>query len=461
MRRGANWGRFVVIGLGTLIAPLDSSVNIAFPDITRSFAIELPSIQWIVICFVLTYGSLMLVFGRLGDLFGHLRIFQIGLVLCAAGFVLCATATRYEWLLVVRVVQGIGTAMVISCGPALATGLFDEAMRPRVLGAYMTIFGIGGVIGPSLGGVLVEAWGWPAVFWFRLPIAIGALLLSFALALPPRPRATGGFDLSGAILLVLSVSLLLLTFSQMYTPDVGPIARVVLVAGTIVAFACFVIRERSAAAPIIELGVFGNLDFTLVNVANIAVNLVGFSVLLLVPYFLVRATGLPLSLGGMVLAASSVGVIGAALLGGHLAPRVGANRIAFAGAMIIIVGLAAIGYWPAEAPAAAMIAALLVHGVGLGLFQVSCLELVTATLPRVDRGVAGSLVLMTRTIGVVLAASLLTLVFVAIEGAAAAEGAANPFLVGFQSTFRYTALGLAGFIALTCLRPRIWFAKRP
>ncbi len=102
MRRGANWGRFVVIGLGTLIAPLDSSVNIAFPDITQSFAIALPSIQWIVICFVLTYGSLMLVFGRLGDLFGHLRIFQIGLVLCAAGFVLCATATRYEWLLVRR-----------------------------------------------------------------------------------------------------------------------------------------------------------------------------------------------------------------------------------------------------------------------------------------------------------------------------------------------------------------------
>ena len=130
-----NWGRFAVIGLGTLIVPLDSSVNIAFPDITRSFAIALPSIQWIVISFVLTYGSLMLVFGRLGDLFGHLRIFQIGLGLCAAGFVLCATATRYEWLLVFRVVQGIGTAMVISCGPALTTGLFDESMRPRALGA--------------------------------------------------------------------------------------------------------------------------------------------------------------------------------------------------------------------------------------------------------------------------------------------------------------------------------------
>ncbi|MDP6388560.1 MAG: MFS transporter [Alphaproteobacteria bacterium] len=460
MSHTGNWGRFVVIGLGTLIAPLDSSVNIAFPDITQGFALALPSIQWVVICFVLTYGSLMLVFGRLGDLFGHLRIFQIGLALGAAGLVLCATATRYEWLLVFRVVQGIGTAMVISCGPALATSLFDEAMRPRVLGAYMTIFGLGGVIGPSLGGVLVEAWGWPAVFWFRLPIALGALLLSFALALPPRPRAAGGFDLSGAILLVLSLSLLLLTVSQMRNPDVGATAVAGLVAGTIVAFALFVLRERSAAAPIIELGVFGNLDFALVNVANIAVNLAGFSVLLLVPYFLVRATGLPLSLGGMVLATSSLGMIVAALLGGHLAHRIGANRIAFAGATVIIVGLAAIGYWPAEAPVAAMVAALLVHGLGLGLFQVSCLELVTATLPRVDRGVAGSLVLVTRTIGVVLAAGLLTLMFTAIEGVATAEGATNPFLAGFQSTFRYTALGLAGFIALTCLRPRIWFGGR-
>ena len=271
--------------------------------------------------------------------------------------------------------------------------------------------------------------------------------------------ATGGFALSGAILLVLWLSLLLLTISQMRNPNVGPIAIAVLAAGTIVAFTCFVIRERYATAPIIALGKFRNLDFTLVNIANIAVNLAGFSVLLLVPFYLVRATGLPLSLGGMVLAASSLGVVGAALLGGNLAHRIGANRIAFAGAVVMILGLAAIGFWPANAPAATMIAAMLVHGVGLGLFQVSCLDLVTATLPRVDRGVAGSLVLVTRTIGVVLASSLLTLLFTANEGAAAADGAANPFVAGFQSTFRYTAISLAGFIAATCLRPRIWFGK--
>ncbi len=141
---GAGWARFAVIGLGTLIGPLDSAVNIAFPAITGAFGIPLASIQWVVICYVLTYASLMLVFGRLGDQWGHLRIFQIGLGLSVVGLLLCAVADRFEWLLVFRVIQGVGTAMVISCGPALVTGLFDEAVRPRVLGAYTMVFGIGG-----------------------------------------------------------------------------------------------------------------------------------------------------------------------------------------------------------------------------------------------------------------------------------------------------------------------------
>ena len=153
--RARDVASFAVIGLGTLIGPLDTAVNIAFPDITGAFAIPLQSIQWVVISYVLTYASLMMIFGRLGDLFGHRRIFQIGLALSVGAFLLCATASRYEWLLVFRVAQGIGTAMVISCGPALVTSLFDDAARPRVLGAYVAIFGIGAAIGPSLGGVLV------------------------------------------------------------------------------------------------------------------------------------------------------------------------------------------------------------------------------------------------------------------------------------------------------------------
>jgi len=452
--RAGDGARFAVIGLGTLVGPLDSAVNIAFPDITVAFAIPLQSIQWVVISYVLTYASLMLIFGRLGDLFGHQRIFRIGLALSAGAFLLCATATQYDWLLVFRVVQGIGTAMVISCGPALVTGLFDEAARPRVLGAYMAIFGIGAAIGPSLGGVLVAEWGWPAVFWYRLPIAVAALLLSVALPVPARRNAVGGFDRVGAVLLVLALGLLLLTFSQLRNSALGPLPLGLLVLGTAAAFAWFVAHERRAAAPIIQLGLFRNPAFALFNLTNIAVNFAGFSVLLLVPYFLVSAAGLPLALSGAVLASGALGMIAAAQAGGHLAQRFGAGRIAATGAVLVVCGIALIGFWPHQASPAIMVATLLVHGAGLGLFQISCLEAVTVVVPRIDRGVAGSLVMVTRTIGVVLAASLLTLLFVTLRGTAAASGAPDAFLAGFQATFRYTAGFLLAYLAVA------WFVSR-
>ncbi len=457
---GARWAKFAVIGLGTLIGPLDSAVNIAFPAITGAFGLPLASIQWVVICYVLTYASLMLVFGRLGDQWGHLRIFQIGLGLSVVAFPLCAGASQFEWLLVFRVIQGVGTAMVISCGPALVTGLFDEAVRPRVLGAYTMVFGIGGAVGPSLGGVLVEAWGWPAVFWFRLPIALIALGLTFATPMPARGRVGGGFDLVGAILLAVALGLLLFTVNQLRDPDIAPPILAALIAGTIVAFAGFVLQERRVAAPIIKLGQFRDLDITLYNLVKIAVKLTGFSVLLLVPYFLVYATDLPLSLGGAVLAAGPLGMIVAAQAGGQLAHRIGANRIAFLGAVLVVLGIALVGFWRSGESSAVMVATLIIQGFGLGLFQVSCLELITASLPRIDRGVAGSLVMVTRTIGIVLGASLLTLVFVALREAAQATGGTDDFLISFQSTFRYAAGFLGVLLAVTCARPRLWFKRR-
>ena len=117
----------LVIGLGTLIVPLDRAVNIAFPDITTDFSIAISDIQWVVLSYVLTYAALMLVFGKLGDMFGHRRIFLIGLALSAVAFIACALAPAFHWLLLARLLQGIGAALVLSCGPALATALFPES----------------------------------------------------------------------------------------------------------------------------------------------------------------------------------------------------------------------------------------------------------------------------------------------------------------------------------------------
>src|SRR5579864_3353155 len=189
--------RLVAVGLGIAVVPLDTSVNIAFPDITGSLALPIAMIQWVIICYVLTNAGPLLAFGRVGDLWGHGRVFRAGLAWSVVAFLLCAAAPRFGYLLFSRFLQGIGAALIISCAPAIVTSLYPEARRSRALGAFTLIYALASATGPLIGGALVARWGWPAVFWFRAPIALASLL--FLRGLPRSPTSAGErFDIAGA-----------------------------------------------------------------------------------------------------------------------------------------------------------------------------------------------------------------------------------------------------------------------
>jgi len=396
----------IAIVAGSLLGPLDSSVNIAFPDITEKFGIEVETIRWVIIPYVATYGCLMLVFGRLGDLFGHLLVFRIGLVASMVSYGLCGLAESFEWLLVFRVIQGVATAMLLSCGPALATGLFDENLRPRILGAYAMTYGLGTALGPSLGGILVEAWGWPAIFLFRVPIAVIAFLLLVGRVLPSLPkdaRTTGWIGISG----------------------------------------------NTARNP----------AFVIVNATNIVVNFTAFSVMLLVPYFIAQPYTPSLSVGGAIMATGPLTMMFSAQAAGYLIPVFGANRLAFIGALSVGIGIYSVSLWSGDVAIIWMMLSLAIFGFGWGLFQTSSFEMVSAALPRSQRGVAGSLVLVMRMFGVVLAAYFLMLFFTDSFENARAANAPNAFLEGFQVSFEFAGLVLLGFLLLTLLRPGVWLRR--
>jgi MFS family permease len=446
----------IVILIGTLLGPLDSAVNIAFPDITASFGIELKTIRWVVIAYVATYASLMLVFGRIGDVFGHNHVFALGLIVCIVGFAICSAASNYNWLLAARVLQGIGTAMVLSCGPALATSLFTEQQRPRILGAYAMMFGFGGAIGPSLGGWLVDLWGWPAVFWFRLPLALFALFMMLVLPVQSPMRDHGIFDLQDSLLLAITTALLLLTVTQLDQAAAYPVLVVALCAITMSVAGTFIHITKRSNNPILEPSLFSSFAFTWINVATVVVNFTGFATMLFVPYFLVQASGLSLSESGLIMAVGPLAMMTAANLGGQAVGRLGANLLAFTGAISVALGLGWISTWDESTERTLLCAALLVHGFGLGLFQVASLEFVTSSLPKSKRGVAGSLVLVMRTIGVVIAASALTNTFAHFEGSASPITRGERFVFAFQTVFHFVAVGLAAFVTISLLRTSLW-----
>jgi EmrB/QacA subfamily drug resistance transporter len=452
----------LVVGTGSLITPLDSSVNIAFPHIVEDFGQPMAMIQWVVICYVLTYASLMLVFGKLGDLFGHRRIFAIGLCVSIGGLLLVAVSPSFGGLLFFRFLQGLGSGLVTSVGPALIIALYPEEQRGRAVGTFTLIYALGSMLGPSLGGWLIEQFDWRAVFWFRAPIALFSLVLLSTLPPPPKRLERPSFDIAGAATLILAMSSFLLTLNQLQRLEqqgVLPVLAFALVFALSVAG--FIRSEARAEEPILRLGVFRNLDFMIINLTSCLVYLVTFSVMLLIPFLLPRLPGLSIPMAGLVLATGFVGASIAAPIGGRLIGALRANWICFTGVAMTGLGILAIGQVARAEDLPWMLGALFVQGVGAGLFQVSYMYIVTSTLPPADRGVSGSLAMLTRTIGVVTSVTTLTLTFVWLRMQATINGLdeAESFHSAFQDTFTLAGGGLLVFLLATLFRPGIWLGR--
>ncbi len=432
----------LIVGLGTLVVPLDSAVNIDFPAIVARFGLPIPMIQWIVISYVLTQTSLMLTFGRIGDMVGYRRVFMIGSAVSTVAFIGCAVSPTYGVLITARVAQGIGAGLILSCGPALATSLFPEAMRTQVLAQYMMMFGIGSALGPSVFGLLVERFGWSAVFSFRAPIAAAAFALAWTL-----PRPTTGekepFDAAGGALLALALSFMLLTLNRLRPPGPETAAFAALAIG---GFILFYRQEHRAAMPIIDFGLFRDADFAVINISNALINLSAFSIMLLAPFYLSRIPGLSLPMAGLILASSPAGTIVAAPMAGRLARGHKPRLIALIGTALSGVGLFGISLSETGADMPILVLSMLVQGIGMGLFQVAYFDIVTATIPTRNRGVAGALGMATRSIGTVTGATVLMLIFQGLQP--------GGFLTAFQTTFRIAAMIPVALIVLDLRRPR-------
>lgn len=447
-----------IVGLGAALGPLDFAVTVAFPAITEAFKLATSDIRWVAVWYVVSYGSLMLAFGALGDRIGHLRVFRLGLVLTLVFNVCCALAPSYPWLLALRALQGVAVALILSCGPALAISLFDERMRTRALSGYASIAALAAVVAPLLGGASMSVLGWPGVYWFRVPIGILALALLPLLG-PTVGRVSRAarepFDLAGSALLSMSAAAFLL-LPALLRPDRGAwLALPVALAGVVLA-RLFVRRQRRSDTPFLPGEVVRDRDFLTANLSSVVMQFASFTVPLIVPFYLTRIAGCGSFAVGVLLAVWAIG----SMLGAALATRVvnarGARSTAFVSALVVMVGLAGMASWPTASHYALIVACLTCHGVGIGLFQVAYSDLVIAALPPSSRGVAGSLTMVTRTVGILLGASAWIGLLQALEGMGVRAGlAAEPaFVAAFDRVLWSATAMVTLFFTLTHRRWR-------
>lgn len=402
----------VLASLSALLASLDSSVNIAFPAITAAFALNISLIQWVVVSYVLTYASLLLGSGRLADVWGHGRVLTLGLIGSAIAFFFCGVAPTFAVFLAARVLQGLAVALIFAAAPALVTLAVPAEIRGRALGIFQMSAAAGFALGPPLGGVLVDAFGWRAVYLCRIPLALLLALLAIRWSFsPPEHRKDQHFDLLGALTLAGGVAGFLLAVSR--GRDLGWTSPFVasLLAGSGVCFASFVATETRVASPVVDLSLFRRPAFTIANVLNILANSAMFAIWLLVPYYLVNALGYSAIAGGFLLTACPVATAVAAPLAGRLSDYLGTSRVSTVGLGLETLGLWSISRLDINSSVLVVILALGLVGLGLGVFQVPNMSFVMGSIPHAQQGVAGGMSQMMRTLGVVLGVTSASMLF--------------------------------------------------
>jgi MFS family permease len=304
-------------------------------------------------------------------------------------------------------------------------------------------------IGPFLGGILVQLWDWPAVYWVRVPIALVTLALS---GLLPSPKLQARpFDAWGGVLVAACMSSLLLSLVLSQRASVPGWLAAVLLILALCLLTLYIRRARQVAEPIIRPALFADVTFAIPNLMNALASLAAFAILLLTPYYLMNILNLSAVTSGFVLALAFSAALTGAPAAAWLVPRIGRRQTAFVGVVLVGLALIPLGLTDAQTPLAVVGLLLIAEGLGMGLLAVAYTDLVVDALPQHDRGVAGSLALLTRTIGNVSGAAVLT----ALYSHASADG----FLAGYRFAFVAAGGGLLACLLLSCLWPRAWFGR--
>jgi MFS family permease len=391
----------VLSSLGALLCSLDSAFNVAFPAVSRWFGISPNGITLLVILYHIPLAALTIGGGMLGDRFGHRRLFATGLWISAIAFPLCGLAPTYSFLVGARVLQGIGGGFVFGTSPALITLAVPARDAGLGLGVLNFAAGLGLAGAPLLAGVLIDLFGWPSVFLFRIPLAA-------ALALSALPWVRG--------------------HGRMLETQAG----------------------IYAVAPVPPRALISNALALLANAAFFVIYMLG-------PYYLVHVLGYSATLSGFVFMLVPLSTALAAPISGSLSRVTEAKNIVAAGLALEVVGLALVALLGDRSSLASTALAFAAAGFGIGAFQVPNMAIVMAALPGQLQGFAGGMISTMRTLGIIAAAALGPWLFETRQRAhlAGAAPGPRPFVRAFNETFAAcAALAAVAFLLSLALRAR-------
>jgi EmrB/QacA subfamily drug resistance transporter len=398
-----KWIALSVTTIGSLMVAIDSTIVIlALPNMLSDLHSDLVRMTWVIIGYLVVNTVLQLTFGRMADMFGRVKMYNLGFIVFTLGSVLCGLALNDTMLIGSRLIQGVGGAMLSANAMAIITEVFPPDQRGQAMGFNTITWGAGSVLGPVLGGVILAFTSWRWIFLVNLPVGIVGTLAAYLLLhdIAPNPRGER-FDLPGAILFCIGLVCLLLAITSAIGSNwLSPMILSLLSVG-IVAFVIFVIRERRIAHPMLDLHLFDNRQYSLSVAAATLQSLATFAVNFILIFYLQGVRGYtPLTAALLILPLPVMtSLIGP--FGGRWADRVGGSIPATAGLAIQIVALIFLMMLTPTTPYLVLALTLALMGLGGALFWSPNTSTTMGAAPRNRLGVASATLNTLRNVGMV------------------------------------------------------------
>lgn len=403
----------ILIGIGIVIfmSTLDSSiVTVALPVLSKALHTNMSLINWVVTMYLIVMSSTLMIFGKLGDKYGKIKFFKWGTLLFVVSSALCALSVSWLTLIISRSLQAIGAAMTMATSNGIIVEVFPDSRRGQALGWMGSFVSLGGIIGPSIGGILLNFFPWHIIFWLNVPIGIIATFLLFKY-LPSsldQKYASQGFDLTGSVLLVIGFTSMfvgILLSQQLGWAD----WRILTM--TIVGLILLIILYRYEAKqnePILPVNLFKNKWFTMQLLACFMVFIIDFFFDVIAPFYLQNARGFSPLFSGFFLLIFPVVQLFIAPISGNLADKHDPFKITLIGLAIISFGQ--IFYVVSGLNNTILIFAVgaALAGLGNGLFHSPNNVLVMSNVSQKDYGSAGSVYSLARTVGMVVGSAMST-----------------------------------------------------
>ncbi len=397
-----KWKAMVTVALGTMMGTMDASItNISFPILTRAFDVTITTIVWVSLAYILTSTSLLLVLGRAGDLLGRKRIYLAGILIFTLGLALCSLSQNVVQLIVFRVIQAVGSAMAISCGSAIVTEAFPENERGMGLGFLGVSVSAGLISGPVLGGFLLGWLHWRSIFYVRIPF--GLIVLIMALAFLKKDESSKEkirFDLLGMLTSSAGLACLMVGVNQLNRFGLkSPVFALTIGLG-LLSFGVFILVEYRAADPIVDLSLFRNRVFSS-SLGGLFLIFLTYSVyILLMPFYLLQAIGMTPTQAGVIMTVVSMTAIFVGPISGWLSDRWGQVWFATLGAIATIISFWLIRGFDLESRIVDIVPALVLAGLGMGMFQSPNHSSIMGAVSSDRLGTASAMIAMFRQVGI-------------------------------------------------------------